>query len=186
MSERSAWIDKLINNYISRVAYTKAKISVNISSQIKALRNRRGMTQKVLGEETGMLQSRISAMERPGATSLTIDTLARLASAFNVGLIVKFAPFSEMLKWENEYNQDVFDVIGLEKDMPFLEPKEYAGLKSDIWKIVYLKQPSCGVEGYTDVTKQSSSYALGQQQIDGIDWIEQGNITELQIMQVGG
>jgi transcriptional regulator with XRE-family HTH domain len=180
-------IDRLINKYGSRVAYTKASVSVNVASQIKALRRRRDMTQEILAQEAEMKQSRISAIERPGATGLSIETLVRMASAFKVGLMVKFVPFSEMLKWENEYSQDIFDVISIDKDIQFIEPKKYSGPASNIGSIVYLKQPSCGVEEYTGVTKESNPYLIQNQQQTGDDKkIEQSNVTGLQIMQLGG
>lgn len=122
MSEKSQLINKLKNSFSSRVAYTRATTSVNVASQIKALRRRRKMTQEELSKLMSTGQPRISAMERPGEL-LTVDTLVRLASAFGVGLIVKFVPFSEMLNWENSYSQDSFDATSIEKDTEFLEPK---------------------------------------------------------------
>jgi transcriptional regulator with XRE-family HTH domain len=122
VSEKSQLINKLKNSFSSRVAYTRATTSVNVASQIKALRRRRKMTQKELSKLMGTGQSRISAMERPGEL-LTVDTLVRLASTFRVGLVVKFVPFSQMLNWENSYSQDSFDATSIEKDTEFLEPK---------------------------------------------------------------
>lgn len=80
------------------------------------------MTQEELSKLMGTGQPRISAIERPGEL-LSVDTLVRLASAFGVGLIVKFVPFGEMLNWENRYSQDSFDATSIEKDTEFLEPK---------------------------------------------------------------
>lgn len=125
MSARSGMISKLINSFSSRVAYTKSTVGINITSQILALRKRRGLTQEDLATEAGMKQPRISAMERPGAL-VSVDTLIRLASAFKVGLVVKFVPFSEMLKWENSYSQDSFNATVIEEDKEFLEPRETA------------------------------------------------------------
>ena len=125
MSEKSELINKLKSNKKTRISYTKAHISVNIPSQIRALRRRRNdMTQKELAEEAGMLQPRISAMERPGETNYNVETLVRLAAALKVGLIVKFASFSEMLKWENEFGQDTFDVRSIDVDNEFLREEE--------------------------------------------------------------
>jgi transcriptional regulator with XRE-family HTH domain len=123
MSERSEWIDKLTSKYRSRVSYTKAKINVNIASQIKALRRRRDMKQIDLAREAEMRQSRISAIERPGASGLTVETLVRLASAFRVGLIIKFVPFSEMLRWDNSFCQDLFEVTKIDEDIEFIKPE---------------------------------------------------------------
>lgn len=80
------------------------------------------MTQEELSKLMGTGQPRISAMERPGELP-AVDTLVKLASAFGVGLMVKFIPFSEMLNWENSYSQDSFDATSIEKDTEFLEPK---------------------------------------------------------------
>lgn len=109
-----------MNDFDSRIAYTRAKISVNLSSQIKALRrNRKNMTQLELANAAKMKQSRISTMERPGANKFTVETLIRLASAFKVGLLIKFVSFSDMLRWENEYGQDLFNAIEIDKDIEF-------------------------------------------------------------------
>ncbi len=61
-------------------------------------------------------------MERPG-TRFNIETLVRLASAFKVGLVVKFVSFGEMLKWENGYSQDTFNPLTIDKDAEFQRHK---------------------------------------------------------------
>ena len=124
MSERSEKISRLQKDPKFHAAYLLAKLNVNIASQTRALRLRRKMTQKDLESASGMRQSRISAIETPGATNPSIDTLARLAAAFKVGLIVEFAPMSEVVQWENRFNQDTFDVTEIEKDEEFLNPSD--------------------------------------------------------------
>jgi len=127
MSDKSQMISRLRGSKKYRGAYVRAKAHANIPSQIRALRLRRGMTQEDLAREAEMKQPRISAMERPGETQFNLETLIRLATAFEVGLIVRFASYSEMLRWENEFTQDSFDVVDLEKDTAFLqEPEEVA------------------------------------------------------------
>ena len=119
MSAKSELINKLKHNKKTRESYVRAKINVNLPSQIRALRLRRKMKQEDLASEAEMLQPRISAMERPGATKFNIETLIRLAAAFKVGVVVKFVSFSEMLRWENEFSQDTFDVTNIEEDIEF-------------------------------------------------------------------
>lgn len=107
----------------SRASFIRAKLNVLIPSQIRALRLRRdNMTQKQLAAIAKMAQPRISAMERPGATKFNIETLVRLAAAFKVGLKVEFVPFSEMLAWENDFSQDEFDAVKIDKDIRFISP----------------------------------------------------------------
>jgi transcriptional regulator with XRE-family HTH domain len=128
MSERSKRICRLLNNQESRASYIKAKLGVLVPSQIRALRmksqNPPLPRQRDLANETGLHQSRISMFETPGAANMTIETLANVAAGLRVGLIVKFVPFSEMLRWENAYSQDAFDVNPrLEQDEAFLNPE---------------------------------------------------------------
>lgn len=123
MEERSTKISKLIKSRESREAYIRAKLNVLLPAQIKGLRLHWPMTQKELGQVAQMKQSRISAMERPGAVKFNLETLVRLASAFKVGMVVKFVPFSEMLRWENDFVQDAFDVMPIDADLDFIQPQ---------------------------------------------------------------
>ena len=123
MSDRSQKISKLLTSFESRTSYIRSKLGVLVPSQIRSLRLKSAMPrQSDLAREAKMQQSRISMFETPGSANLTLDTLSRLASAFKVGLIVKFVPFSEMLRWENEYSQDTFNVTRLADDTDFLQP----------------------------------------------------------------
>jgi transcriptional regulator with XRE-family HTH domain len=123
MSERSSLISRLIESVDSRTSYIKAKLGVLVPSQIRSLRLQSEMPrQSDLAKAAGLHQSRISMFETPGAANMTIETLARLAAAFKVGLMVKFVPMSEMLRWENQYSQDAFTALPIEKDTEFIDP----------------------------------------------------------------
>lgn len=127
MLSRSQIISKLLTGRSSRESYIRAKLSQLIPSQIKALRLREEWTQKELGEKADMKQARISAMEKPGEVAFTLETLIRLASAFRVGLQVRFVDHSKMLKWDNSYSQEDFMVIPLERDEQFISPPSASG-----------------------------------------------------------
>jgi hypothetical protein len=123
VSERSKTISRLLSDLNSRTSYIKAKIGVLVPSQIRALRLTSNMPRQAdLAREAKMQQSRISMFETPGAANMTLETLSRVAAAFRVGLVVKFVPFSEMLRWENRYSQDTFDVVRIEDDEEFITP----------------------------------------------------------------
>ena len=122
MSSRSQTISKLLTKRSSRESYIRAKLNQLIPSQIKALRLREEWTQAQLGEESEMKQARVSAMEKPGEVAFTLETLIRLASAFRVGLQVRFVPYSKMLKWDNSHSQDTFSATPIEEDREFLTP----------------------------------------------------------------
>lgn len=93
-----------------RDAFVRSQINVGIPFQVRALREKKQWKQEQLAKACGMLQPRISAIERPGGSKLNLETLFRLASAFDVGLVVRFGPFSEMLRWADEFSPDTFQV----------------------------------------------------------------------------
>ncbi len=130
MRDRSALISKLSESGASRAAYIRAKVGVLISSQLRALRLRRFGTQERFAHEANMKQSRVSAMECPGAVNFNLETLVRAAATFRVGLKVEFVPFSQMLRWENSFSQDNFDVVKIEEDVAYLNPGQQALMPS--------------------------------------------------------
>src|SRR5208337_4706095 len=107
-----------------------------VPSQIRALRLKSDTMprQSDLARVAGLHQSRISKFETPGDANVTLETLARLAAALKVGLVVKFVPFSEMLRWENGFSQDQFDVARIEEDTTFCTP-ELEIENQDVYKI---------------------------------------------------
>jgi transcriptional regulator with XRE-family HTH domain len=82
-----------------RDGFVAAHLSNTVASQIAMLRMKRGWTQQELAEKTGMKQSRISMLEDPNYENIEVGTLKRIASAFDVGLTVRFIPFSELVAW---------------------------------------------------------------------------------------
>ena len=84
-----------------RDAFVASHVSETVAAQIALLRSKRGWTQTQLAVNTGMKQSRISALEDPNYENYEIATLKRLASAFDVGLTVRFVPFSEVVRWSS-------------------------------------------------------------------------------------
>jgi transcriptional regulator with XRE-family HTH domain len=127
MSDRLGRIYRLLKNQKSRASYVKAKLAVLVPAQIRALRlkstNPPMPFQRDLAREAEVHQSRISMFETPGSANITLDTLAKIAAALRVGVIVKFVPFHEMLRWENSFSPDAFNVNPrLEEDEEFINP----------------------------------------------------------------
>jgi transcriptional regulator with XRE-family HTH domain len=104
-----------------RHGVVNAQIEVDLPLEIRALRRQRGWKQPDLAERTGMKQPRISAMEKPGGANFTLETLKRLARAFDVALIVKFAPFSELFDWSDKFSPDEFSVASFDEELPVME-----------------------------------------------------------------
>jgi HTH-type transcriptional regulator/antitoxin HipB len=80
-----------------RHAYAEDWLNTFIATQVKVLREQRHLTQAELAEETGMKQPRIAVLEDINYTSWSINTLRRLALAFDLRLSVKFEDFSSLV-----------------------------------------------------------------------------------------
>lgn len=76
-----------------------AELGTGIAYQIRMLRDKNGWTQQELGNRTGKKQESISQLENPNYGHFTLNTLTELAKAFDVGLLVKFVAFSELIDW---------------------------------------------------------------------------------------
>ena len=116
MNTKMVKMTKLKKSKELREAFVSSQIEVGIPFQIRALRTQRGMDQKALAKSTGMAQPRISAIESPGYGSFTLDTLKRVAAAFDVALIVRFASFSELVRLSDDFSPDDFVVACFEDD----------------------------------------------------------------------
>lgn len=106
-----------LRNKTYRDGYTEAQLSIEIPFQIRALRKARGWTQTQLAERCGIPQARISHIEQPGRDPLSLRTLYRLASAFDVGLLVQFVSFTELVRREAEFNPEIFRVASFKTEM---------------------------------------------------------------------
>jgi transcriptional regulator with XRE-family HTH domain len=105
-----------------RQAFVASQINFGIPFQIRAmLKARPGWTQQTLAERTDMLQPRISGLMTPGKTRPNIETLRRVAEAFDCGLVVRFAPFSELLRWSENFDPESFNVKSFDAELPELE-----------------------------------------------------------------
>lgn len=100
-----------------RDAYVESQIRMLLPLQVRELRKRRDWTQPELADKAGMGQPRISELEKPGERRLTIETLLRLASAFDIGLQVRFLPLSELMEWSEGLDVDRFDVPSFETEL---------------------------------------------------------------------
>jgi transcriptional regulator with XRE-family HTH domain len=92
-----------------REQFVDEHINVGIAFQIHGLRVRQELKQKQLAERLGdcKKQPLVSAWENPNYGKYTLGTLKDLAKAFDVGLLVRFVPFSLMVDWTINSNQDM-------------------------------------------------------------------------------
>ncbi len=85
----------------AREVFVDAHIRNTVAFQIRALRREEKWTQEKLAARAGTKPTHITRIENPEYGSHTISTLRKVASAFDVALIVRFVPFSELLRWDS-------------------------------------------------------------------------------------
>lgn len=79
-------------------AYAEGFLNSYIATQIKVLREQRGWSQERLAQEAQMKQERISVLEDVDYGSWSLNTLRRLAAAFDVALTVSFETFGKKIQ----------------------------------------------------------------------------------------
>jgi hypothetical protein len=62
-------------------------------------------------------------MEKPGYGNFSLNTLKKIASIFNVGLIVSFVPFSEMIEFTSSFSRKRLAIPSFADEYPKLEKR---------------------------------------------------------------
>lgn len=105
-----------------RHAWNFENVYTGLCFQLRALREQRGLSQAALGKEAGMAQERISILEDPNApTKPTLTTLLRIADAHDVGLEVKFIPYSSVIESSINTQMESLEVPSFDEELPMLE-----------------------------------------------------------------
>jgi transcriptional regulator with XRE-family HTH domain len=92
----------------TRDIYVEEHIVTGLPFQIHGLREKHGLTQSELAKRAGMAQERISKLEDPNYEFIPkIPTLLKLASVFDVPLIVKFGSWSEFFDRETRLSPEL-------------------------------------------------------------------------------
>jgi transcriptional regulator with XRE-family HTH domain len=81
----------------SRHLYADESLNTKIATQIKVIREQRGLTQSELAKLSGMAQPRIAVLEDINYSSWSVKTLKRIAKALDVRLAVGFETFSSLI-----------------------------------------------------------------------------------------
>jgi transcriptional regulator with XRE-family HTH domain len=91
-----------LGNREYRRGFVEAHATDTIAFQIRQLRKALGWEQRDLARELGnpKLQPMVSRYENPDYGKYSVATLLELAAAFDVALVVRFAPFSELVEWD--------------------------------------------------------------------------------------
>jgi len=116
---KAALLEKLTDKQY-RDAFISEEIDVGLPMQLRAMRELRGWRQSYVADKMGTKQPRFSLMEKPGYGNFSLNTLKRLASLFEVGLIVSFVPFGEMIDFVESLGRNRLEIPSFGDEYPRL------------------------------------------------------------------
>jgi transcriptional regulator with XRE-family HTH domain len=127
---RDSLIRRLKRSPDARTKFVESNLSKELAFQLRALRDNKEWSQPELAERIGTSQNAISRLENPNYGKATITTLKKLAAVFDVGLVVRFVPFSQLVNWESGtpyvehgLSPETMDVPNFTEELPKLERK---------------------------------------------------------------
>lgn len=89
-----------------RHSYVDSFLNSLISTQIRLLREREGWSQRDLAERIGTTQSGVSRIESPDYSAWRIETLRKIAEAYDMALSVKLVSFGDALDEIERFGKD--------------------------------------------------------------------------------
>lgn len=104
-----------------RDAFVRSHLAHGLAYQVRALREQRGWTQAQLAAKLGLKgQSAIARLEDPSYGRLSIATLLKLSSVFDVALSVHFRSFGKFLEEIDDLTPAALTAVGFEAEIPNL------------------------------------------------------------------
>jgi transcriptional regulator with XRE-family HTH domain len=94
-----------------RSEFVSNEVDIGLPMQLRAMREKRGWKQSFVAEQTGTKQPRFSLMEKPGYGKFSLNTLKKLATLFDVGLIVSFVPWGEMIDFVESLSRRRLEIL---------------------------------------------------------------------------
>src|SRR5260370_22124814 len=99
LNSKFSLIRRLRKSKEARAQFVSSHVDKTIAFQLRAIRDKQGLSQEQLAEMVGMNQNAISRLESEWYGKATIRTLKRLAAALDVALVIRFVPFSQLVDW---------------------------------------------------------------------------------------
>src|SRR5262245_4314689 len=107
-----------LKNKKFRDAYVAEHVKTSVPIQIYLLREQRHWNQSQLAERAKTTQTVISRLEDIDYGKLSISTLLKLASAFDIALLVKFIPFTRLLEEFKDNSSEALSAKSFSQELP--------------------------------------------------------------------
>jgi transcriptional regulator with XRE-family HTH domain len=135
LNSKKSLIRRLRKSRDARTKFVESHLNKKLAFQIRSLRG--DSSQEKVEEMTGIKQQAISRLENPYYGKATLTTLKRIAAAYDVGLLVEFVPFSELV---NRVSGTPYTEYGFRPEtmnVPSFEEEEKRGaLKEEVNRAV--------------------------------------------------
>ena len=105
-----------------RDAFVASQLKRGFATQTRVMLKDRRWTQADLAERSGLKQGAISRASDPDYGNLTVNTILRIASGFDVAYVGRFVPFSELAQRYENLSESALSVPSFEEEAPPQEP----------------------------------------------------------------
>ncbi len=105
-----------LRNKEYRSNFAALQLKRGVPFQIRALLKKREWTQEQLAESASLTQGVVSRAQNPDYGNLTINTISRIASGFDVGFVGQFVPFSRLVEWFENLSEESGNVETFERE----------------------------------------------------------------------
>jgi DNA-binding XRE family transcriptional regulator len=112
---RKSLAKRLLKTKKFRDGFVSARIMQTLALQARAMREERDLSQTQLAKDLDTSQNAIYRLENPGYGK-SISTLMKVASFFDVGLVVRFERFSGIVDWVSDMDSESILVPPADKD----------------------------------------------------------------------
>lgn len=146
---KATLLEKLTNKGF-RDAFISEEIDVGLPMQLREMRESRGWTQGDVAKQIGTKQPRFSVMEKLGYGNFALNTLKKLASVFDVALIVSFVPYSEIIDFTETLSRKRLAIPS------FCD--EYAGLEKRYSRRRSTDDPAQATLNFSTATTSADNY----------------------------
>jgi transcriptional regulator with XRE-family HTH domain len=105
-----------LNDPEYRKAFVSSRIDNGLAFQIRVMRQSKAWSQAEFAKKLGTSQNAVFRIENPAYGKQSLTTLKKIAEIFDVGLIVRFAPFSQLVDLTTSISTDDLLVPSVAED----------------------------------------------------------------------
>lgn len=106
-----------------REAFVASQLKRGLPTQLRVMLKDRHWTQGDLAQRSGLKQGAISRASDPDYGNLTINTILKIASGFDVAYVGRFVPFSDLARWYSDLSESALSVSSFSDESGFIQPR---------------------------------------------------------------